>query len=194
MRQTVVPIELPEPPLADEEIVLRGLREGDVAAITAACQDPLIARFTLVPSPYSEDDAREWLRIADAARQRGEGVHLAIAGRRDDAYLGSIGLSRIDWEHRLGQIGYLVAPHARRRGAATGAVRLLAGWALQSLNLARVEIRVDVENSASQAVAEAAGFVREGVLRSRAESKGRRWDEVMFSLLPADLDPSAPSG
>jgi hypothetical protein len=28
----------------------------------------------------------------------------------------------------------------------------------------------------------------EGVLRSRAGSKGRRWDEVTFSLLPADLE------
>jgi RimJ/RimL family protein N-acetyltransferase len=187
----VVPIELPEPPLADPEIILRPPREGDVAAITAACQDPLIARFTLVPSPYSEHDAREWLRVADSLRARGEGVHFAIASRQDDSYLGSVGLNRIDWGHRVGQIGYLVAPHARRRGVATGAVRLLAGWALQSLNLGRVEIRVDVENGTSQAVAEAAGFIREGVLRSRAESKGRRWDEVMFSLLPADLDPDS---
>jgi RimJ/RimL family protein N-acetyltransferase len=185
----VVPIELPQPPLADDEIVLRSPREGDVAAITAACQDPLIARFTLVPSPYSEQDAREWLQIADSARARGDGVHFAIATRKDDAYVGSVGLNRIDWDHRVGQIGYLVAPQARRRGVATRAVRLLAEWALHSLDLGRVEIRVDVENSSSQAVAEAAGFVREGVLRSRAESRGRRWDEVMFSLLPADLGP-----
>jgi RimJ/RimL family protein N-acetyltransferase len=67
-------------------------------------------------------------------------------------------------------------------------VRLLSRWALGPLGLARVEIRVDVENAASQQVAEAAGFTREGVLRSRAESKGRRWDEVMFSLLPADFE------
>jgi RimJ/RimL family protein N-acetyltransferase len=59
---------------------------------------------------------------------------------------------------------------------------------IEYLELGRVEIRVDVENDASQLVAEAAGFTRESVLRSRAESKGRRWDEVMFSLLPADLE------
>jgi len=102
--------------------------------------------------------------------------------------LASVGINAITWAHRVGQIGYWVAPEARRQGVATRSVRLLSRWALGLLGLARVEVRVDVENTASQQVAEAAGFTREGVLRSRAESKGRRWDEVMFSLLPADLE------
>jgi hypothetical protein len=50
-------IEYPEPRLEDGVIALRPMREDDVAAVTAACQDPLIARYTLVPSPYGEDDA-----------------------------------------------------------------------------------------------------------------------------------------
>jgi RimJ/RimL family protein N-acetyltransferase len=180
-------IEYPQPPLANASILLRRPAESDIGAITAACQDPLIARYTLVPSPYTEADAHEWLKIADLAAANGEGIHFAIADLDDDRYIGSAGLNRIDWQHRVGQIGYLVAPDARRRGVASGAVSLLSRWALGPLGLARVEIRVDVENDASQRVAEAAGFTREGVLRSRAESKGRRWDEVMFSLLPSDL-------
>jgi RimJ/RimL family protein N-acetyltransferase len=39
---------------------------------------------------------------------------------------------------------------------------------------------------ASQAVAERAGFTREGVLRSYMVGKGERLDMVMFSLLPTD--------
>jgi RimJ/RimL family protein N-acetyltransferase len=181
-------IEYPEPPLEDGVIALRPAREGDVAAITAACQDPLIARFTLVPSPYSEEDARGWLRIADCERRQGTGLHMLAVKAEGGELQGAVGINAITWQHRVGQIGYWVAPEARRNGVASRSVRLLADWALHDLGLARVEIRVDVENEASQGVAEAAGFTREGVLRSRAESKGRRWDEVMFSLLPADLE------
>ncbi|MEK6250605.1 MAG: GNAT family protein [Actinomycetota bacterium] len=181
-------IEYPQPRLEDGLIALRPPREPDVEAVTAACQDPLVARFTLVPSPYSEDDARAWFRDAERQRREGTGLHFVTVDAVDDRVLASVGINAITWAHRVGQIGYWVAPEARQRGVATRSVRLLSRWALGSLGLARVEIRVDVENGASQQVAEGAGFTREGVLRSRAESKGRRWDEVMFSLLPADIE------
>jgi len=53
-------IELPDPPLSDGAVVLRGFESSDVPALVAACQDPLISRFTLVRSPYGEDDARAY--------------------------------------------------------------------------------------------------------------------------------------
>src|SRR5215204_297591 len=48
----------PDPPLCDELVELRPWLERDVPAIVAACNDPETARWTTVPSPYSEDDAR----------------------------------------------------------------------------------------------------------------------------------------
>jgi RimJ/RimL family protein N-acetyltransferase len=181
-------IEYPNPPLQDGEVLLRPWRQSDSAAVTAACQDPLIARYTLVPSPYREEHALGWFEEAERQRREGIGLHFVVVDSEDSELLGSVGANAISWDHRVCQVGYWVAREARRRGVATRSVELLSRWLLGDLGLARVEIRVDVENAASQQVAEAAGFVREGVLRSRAESKGRRWDEVMFSLLPADLD------
>jgi len=43
------------------------------------------------------------------------------------------------------------------------------------------------DNERSQRVAERAGFVQEGVLRSHMAFKGGRRDTVMFSLLPGEL-------
>ena len=51
---------------------------------------------------------------------------------------------------------------------ATRAVKLLSDFGLDELQLKRLEIRTEVDNLASQAVAEKAGFTREGVLRSAA--------------------------
>ncbi len=55
----------------------------------------------------------------------------------------------------------------------------------------RVQLRADSRNVASQRVAEAAGFRREGVLRSvRFNARqGRRVDFVVYSLL-ADEPPA----
>ena len=70
---------------------------------------------------------------------------------------------------------------------ATRALVLIARWALVDQGLGRFQLRADVANEASQRVAEKAGFVREGVLRSALAFKGERRDVVMYSLVPDDL-------
>jgi RimJ/RimL family protein N-acetyltransferase len=102
------------------------------------------------------------------------------------ALVGSIGVHDLDGRSRKGEVGYWIAREHRGRGAATRALRLLARWALGELGLARLELLADVRNVASHRVAERAGFVREGVLRSAREIKGARCDMVLFARLPTD--------
>ncbi|HEY4099127.1 MAG TPA: GNAT family protein [Baekduia sp.] len=180
-------IPLPDPELADEAVRLRTARLEDVPAIVAACQDPLIQRFTFVPDGYTEAHARDWVGSAPGERERGEALQLVIAGAAEDELLGTVGLLRFDAVHRTAEVGYWVAPSARGHGAAVRATRLLAPWALRTLGLARVTCEIDAENTASRRVAERAGFTFEGILRSAIEAKGRRWSVAVHSLLPEDL-------
>jgi RimJ/RimL family protein N-acetyltransferase len=162
--------------IADGEVLLRPRTEDDIPAITAACQDPEIVRWTEVPSPYTEDDAREFIR-------RGPGAQ-AIVDARTGEFLGTIGWR---WVDANVQVGYWVKREARGRGVATRALALISRWAFDELGARRVQLITDVENVASQRVAEKAGFQREGLLRAYAELKGRRPDFHMYSLLPGDL-------
>ena len=158
-------------------IVLRAFRADDVPALTAACQDPEIPRWTPVPSPYIEDDARAFIEKFPGAR--------AIADASTDELLGSIGWRLVDQDNV--QIGYWVKREARGRGVATRALRLLSHWALEELATGRVQLLAEPENPSSQRVAEKAGFRREGVLRRYLNFMDGRRDGVMFSLLPEDL-------
>lgn len=151
--------------------------------MAAACQDPEIPRFTEVPSPYSEDDARDF--IAKVSSGELAELAFAIVDAGDGELLGSVGL-RLP-QPGVGEIGYWVAAPARGRGVAARAVRLLAAWAFDELGYVRIQIHTDPANTASQRVAESAGFTREGVLRSYGVVKGERIDIVMFSLLPGEL-------
>jgi RimJ/RimL family protein N-acetyltransferase len=184
-------LTLPDPPLADDAVVLRPPSAADVPALLEACQDPDIQRFTFVPVPYEERHARGWVDDAPAARARGEALSLVIVDARhsEAPLLGTVGLLRPDWTHRSAEVGYWVAPWARRRGVASRAVALLAPWALRMLGLARIACDVDVDNVASRRVAERAGFMYEGVLRSVLEVKGRRWSLAAYSLVTEDLAP-----
>src|SRR3954447_15957762 len=103
-------------------ITLRPLREDDVPLIYEACQDPLIPRFTQVPSPYTLEHARA------ALEPDGDEVRRAIAGAQDDRFLGLCGLLRFAPGGRSCEVGYWLAPWARGRGVVTRAVELLCAW------------------------------------------------------------------
>jgi RimJ/RimL family protein N-acetyltransferase len=176
----------PDPGLGDGRIRLRPPVATDEPAVFEACQDPEIQRWVPIPVPYLRQHARDW--VADAERGWSEGRHgaLAIAAAADDRFLGAIGLGPID-EHRA-TIGYWVVPAERGRGVATGAVRLLARWALARLGFRRLDLYHFVGNEASGRVAEKVGFQREGVLRAYVVVRGEARDCVMYSLLASDVE------
>ena len=170
------------PELTNGVVRLRIPERRDVDAIYTACQDPDIVRFTRVPFPYSRVHAQTFVRNATQEIRSGTAAHLVIADATTDRLLGACGLI-IDRVRRAGEVGYWVAPEMRRRGAASGAVRLLTQWAHQDLGLLRVQLMADQRNVASQAVAATCGYEREGILRSYEDRLGHRVDFVMFSCI-----------
>jgi RimJ/RimL family protein N-acetyltransferase len=180
-------IRLPHPPLTDGELRLRAWEPGDAPAVTAACQDPEIPRWTVVPHHYTQRQARAFIRGTATDLANGRELALAIVDRGDQL-LGALGISNFDWEDLKAEIGYWMAPEARRRGIGARATRLLARWAVSSLGLERLELLANPANEASQRLAERAGFTREGTLRRYRRRHGVREDLVMFSLLAEDLE------
>jgi RimJ/RimL family protein N-acetyltransferase len=168
--------------LRDGDLVLRPWTEDDVPALVAGCNDQEIAHWIpTIPHPYTEEDARAFLR--------GEATpaHEAMAVELDGRVVGGIGMGLNSHEYRA-TMGYWVAAHARGQGICTRALRLLSRHALEELELQRVDLVTDPDNVASQRVAEKVGFQREGVLRAHLRHPdGRIRDSVMFSLLPGEL-------
>ena len=180
-----MPLDVPR--LADDVVALRPPADRDVDAITDACQDPGIPRFTRVPSPYFRADAVEHVRRTEQQWADGSSAVFVVAEVATDRLLGSIGLLRLTEEREVAEIGYWVAREARRQGVATRAVRLVSRWAVLDLGISRLELMTRPENVASQGVAAGAGFTREGLLRSYTTLACGLSDVVMFSLLPADV-------
>ena len=139
--------------------------------------------------------ARENLALYERAWRDGTGAEFACVEPGDDrAILGGASVYDIEAADARACVGYWLAPHARGRGIATRAVRLLARWAFADLGIERLQLTCGPDNAASQRVAERAGFTREGVLRSQIAFKGGRRDTVVFSLLPGELSIPANCG
>ena len=170
-------------PPTDGVVRLREWRPADVADMTAACRDPEIARWTMVPDDYREADARAFIAGRDAARRAGEALDAAIVDAAAGALLGAVALTAIDWRHERAEVGYWVVPWARGRGVAARAVRLLAAWTFTFTDMGRLDLMTYIGNTASERVAERAGFTREGVLRGFYLAKDGRRDVTMFGML-----------
>jgi RimJ/RimL family protein N-acetyltransferase len=154
------------PTLRDDDLVLRPKRPRDADAITAACQDPEIPRWTLVPSPYTRAHAEEFIATSEADAAAGTAVSLLAVDAADDRLLGSFSVMELARAPRYGEIGYWVAAAERGRGIAPRAVRLLTDWAQRELGLSRLEILAHRDNAPSRRVAEKAGYRDSGELRA----------------------------
>ncbi len=171
-------------PLVDGTTALRPWRDSDIGSLVAACQDPEIARWTRVPRPYGEADARAFLMRRFDDLQVGLSASFAIVSASDlEHLLGAASLLRFAWEHARAEVGYWLAAPARGHGHATRAVQLICAWGFRELGLERIELLAATGNPASQAVAVRTGFSREAVLRSYMRSTQGRLDVVVFGLL-----------
>lgn len=177
---------LPDPPLGDGVVTLRGFESADVDRLVEICQDPEIPRWTLVPSPYGEQEARDHRARVAAGLAGGTQASFAIVDAADGTLLGSAGLVAIDRARGGAEIGYWLGAPARGRGFASRAVRLLAEWAFGPLGLARLEIHVDKHNLASQAVATRAGFASVPEPAFRRPETAHFVDDIFFARMRGD--------
>ena len=167
------------------ELKLEPLGQAHLEAVAELVKDPAVQRYTRIPLPLPKDFARSWIETYE--RGRAEGTHEGFAIVDESrTFLGLALAFGFDREAQTVELGYVVAPAARGRGVAVRALEFLTEWAFDELGALRVELRISVENEASSRVAERAGYVREGVLRSVYFKQGIREDEEVWSRLPTD--------
>lgn len=179
-------LSYPEPNLVDDSVLLRPWEKSDLRCVEEASWDPRIPSGTTVPPVFSADEGRAFIERQWSRLTNGEGLALAIADPTSGEAVGQIVLLFRQWPGIAG-IGFWLIERARGSGMARRAARLLSHWALQRGSLARIEGLVEPNNVASQRTLEAAGFKREGLLRSYLSFGGVRQDAVMYSLVAGDL-------
>jgi len=172
--------------LRTERLELSIPTEADIDAITAACQDPEVPRWTTVPSPYTRRNAVDF--VAQVARWWDEGEETVWAIRRDGELAGMIGLHRITSHPHGGdaEIGFWATSAHRGRGVVAEAGRAVIEFAFSELGLARLGWRAVAGNAPSARTARALGFRYEGMLRQGLTSPRGRDDGWMAGLLASD--------
>lgn len=172
--------------LTDGVVELRPPRRTDAVPLYEAVRvslPELLPWMAWAHPEYREVEASEWVRRAGRAFADGLEFQFVARAVDSDEVLGAVGLNGIDRLNRWANLGYWIRTDRTGHGYATRAARLVGAFGLGEVNLGRIEILAAVENLASQAVAERAGALREGVLRRRLRVGDAVQDAVAFSLI-----------
>lgn len=162
--------------LVTPRLIIRGVRADDSAQMLDAIAESIDALRPYVPwaanGVPSPTQCEANCRRFQARFLLREDLTMAVferdANGAEGAYIGGTGLHRIDWAVRRFEIGYWCRSSRVGKGLIGEAVAALTRCAFEQLKALRVELRVDEVNARSWRVAERAGYVLEGVLRSES--------------------------
>jgi len=170
-----------ETPIQNENIVLRTLLPSDVTPhYLSWLSDPEInayleVRFSL---PLTEIVLAKFIEDANASLHT---IMLGIFLREDDRHIGNIKLGPIDWNHQVGDIGFLLGDKKQwGKGYASRAIAMLTDYAFKELGLAKLTAGCYVENEGSRRALLKAGFVEEGRRISQWLVANSRQDGVLM--------------
>jgi ribosomal-protein-alanine N-acetyltransferase len=171
-------------------VTLRPWRLDDVEALTNVANDPDVARYMnhRFPSPYTRDDAQQWITGNSVANVQ---LHWAI--EIDAQLAGGIGLTPGALEHAGStMIGYWLGKRFWHRGLAADALRTLTAHAFATAGLRpwRMWANVMSGNPDSARVLERARYAHEATLRrSIVDRHGAVHDELIYARFAEDAAP-----
>jgi len=181
------------PTIQHGQYTLRPLSEADIDAIYQSCQDPLIPRFTTVPTPYSKELAQAFVRTrAPQLFEEHKAIQWILTVSKDispaalkvagETFLGPFSIHAIEENNHIGEIGYWLNKDVRGYGYGSIGSRMVTNYAFETLGLRRLAGLVDSDNEASKKVLLGAGYAHEGLMKSRVtRADGSQIDMDLFA-------------
>jgi RimJ/RimL family protein N-acetyltransferase len=179
------------PVLETSRIRLRTWRDDEVDRISSARTNQATAHFLpFIPQPFSEQDARWWLKDLAEQAAVGRRYNWCIADAATDLGLGNLTLFNLGSDGD-GEIGYWMHPDAQGRGVMTEALRCMTSWYFAApadggFGGTRLVIRTAATNKAARKVAESAAFRHVGTEREAFRLASHADDRVTYDLLASD--------
>jgi ribosomal-protein-alanine N-acetyltransferase len=161
--------------LRTARLLLRSLELTDVPAITRLAGAREIAATTaLIPHPYTENNAHDFLERSDQAFREGRTITYAVTAAPQTELCGTVGLTLSPANQRA-ELGYWIGMPFWGKGYATEAATAVVSFGFDSLGLHRIYAFHFAGNIASKRVLEKIGMLHEGTTRQHI----KKWDQFI---------------
>ena len=174
--------------LNNNVIFLRNLQKEDAThAYLRWLSDPVVTAYLEVRfSP--PQSLEELVSFVNETNESDDSLLLGIFLTENNQHIGNIKLGPINWNHLVGEIGFLVGDREQwGKGYASAAISLITEYAFSYLGLAKLTAGYVQENEGSRRALRKAGFVEEGRRASQALIAGERQDGILMGIVSPNL-------
>jgi ribosomal-protein-alanine N-acetyltransferase len=169
---------------------LRDFHLSDWPAVHKYACDPEVCRF-MEWGPNSESETRRFVERATSltyAEPRLD-FDLAIIGKFDDKFLGTVSLHMESAEKREASLGYCLNRQAWGQGFATEAAYHLVNFGFERLRLTRIWATAAPENQGSINILQKLGMTHEQTIKDHKLVRGSWRDSELYALLQHQFVP-----
>lgn len=161
-----------QPSLETRRAILRPLTIADAPTLKELAGDRRVAATTgMIPHPYPDGAAEEFIRLVTDGWADGRAAVFAIVPSHVGTVIGCCGLHP-ETDHGRAELGYWIGVPWWNQGWATEAAAAVVGWGFRERDVHRIFADCFARNPASARVLDKLGFTLEG----RAREHYRKWD------------------
>lgn len=169
--------------LQTERLVLKKMEVSDSSSLFKIWSDSEVTRFMNINSLTDESQAIDIIEMLDDLYREDKAIRYSIIQSDSNQIIGSCGYNSLDFENFKAEIGYDLGKEYWGNGFASEAILALLDYAFNTLNLNRIEAKVEPENCKSIRLLEKLHFQFEVTLRQAEKSKDTFIDLNMYSKL-----------
>lgn len=174
------------PIIQTSRLTLRPFSLDDAPDVQRLAGDKAIAETTvLVPHPYEDGLAEEWICSHQPNWDKRKSIHWAVVLSSTNELIGAITI-RLDFPNEKGNLGYWIGKPYWNNGYVTEVSQAAVDWAFKDLSLNRIESDHFSSNPASGAVMRKLGMVHEGTMRQYVKKWDKFIDGEFYAILKQD--------
>ncbi len=175
------------PRLKTERFSLRKAEENDRYAILELYSQEAVVKYMPFTPFTSVEDAIDEMKWYHKIYKEQSGLRWMIEDSESQKVIGTCGFLNYEKEHHRVEIGYDLTPEFWGMGIMTEVVSCIMGFGFSTMNLNKIEAKVEPANEASIRLMHKLGFYKEGVLRQHEFEKGKYVDLAIFSKLKSEF-------
>lgn len=172
------------------EFLLREKSESDVEDFFSYYSDPEVNKFILCEIPRDLEEGRRELNYWRNVFYQNDGIYFAIADKKNNRLIGSIGLTGFNSYQARIEISYDLNKEYWKLGIMTKAIKAVIKYAFENFChgwINRIEAFTSSNNIPSQNLLIKCGFLFEGILRQHRFHRGQYVDVYSYSFLRTDF-------
>ncbi|UOQ86552.1 GNAT family N-acetyltransferase [Gracilibacillus salinarum] len=168
----------------DEELSLKLIELKDaerVFTLTDSSRDYLRKWLPWLDFTTKLEDTKTFIKNSLKGYAEGESLTTFIVYQNE--IVGTAGYNSLDWSNKIAYIGYWLGEDYQGKGIMTRVAGALTDYAINELNMNKVDIRAAAQNHKSRAVPERLGYVQEGSVRQAEWLYDHYVDHVIYGML-----------